>query len=63
MYNGDIRLCCMDYHHEVVLPNINQMSLLDYYHSREYHDIVSKVSGRTESPDNFICKRCISPGG
>ena len=53
----------MDYHNEVKLPNINDMSLLNYYHSREYEELVGKVSGRLESEDNFICKRCISPGG
>ena len=63
MWDGSIRLCCMDYHHEVKLPNIHQMSLLDYYYSDEYTDIVNKVSGRTHSDENFICKRCISPGG
>ena len=62
-WTGDIRLCCMDYHHEVKLPNINRMSLLDYFHSNEYAEIVKKVSGRIESEDNFICKRCSSPGG
>lgn len=62
-WTGAIRLCCMDYHHEVILPNINQMSLLDYFHSNEYADIISKVSGRVDSDDNFICKRCTSPGG
>jgi len=63
MHDGDIRLCCMDYHHEIKLPNINSMSLLEYFHSPEYRDIVMKVSGRTESDENFICKRCTSPGG
>jgi len=63
MHNGDIRMCCMDYHHEVKLPNINQMSLLDYFHSPVYEDLVNKVSGRIESDPNFICKRCTSPGG
>ena len=63
MHDGSIRLCCMDYHHEVSLPNINSMSLLDYFHSEEYTDIAMKVRGLRESDDNFICKRCTSPGG
>lgn len=62
-YSGGIRLCCMDYHHEIKLPNINEVSLLDYFHSDEYADIIRKVSGRSESDPNFICKRCTSPGG
>lgn len=63
MYDGTIRLCCMDYHAEVLLPSIHDGHLLDYFHSKQYADIVEKVSGRTESPDKFICKRCTSPGG
>lgn len=63
MHDGRIRICCMDYHHEVQLPSIHEMSLLDYYHSEAYISLVNCVSGRTESPANFICKRCTSPGG
>jgi hypothetical protein len=63
MHDGRIRICCMDYHHEVQLPSIHDMSLLDYYHSPAYIGLVNCVSGRTESPANFICKRCTSPGG
>lgn len=60
---GNLRLCCMDYGFEVKLPNIQQMSLLDYYHSQEYADLVTKISGRTTCEPGFICTRCISPGG
>lgn len=63
MHDGSLRICCMDYHHEVKLPNINEMSLLDYFHSDHYLDLVRKVSGKVRSEDNFICKRCTSPGG
>jgi sulfatase maturation enzyme AslB (radical SAM superfamily) len=63
MHDGSMRICCMDYHHEIKLPNIHQMSLLDYFHSDEYRELVNKVSGRIESEENFICKRCTSPGG
>jgi hypothetical protein len=63
MHDGSMRICCMDYHHEVKLPNIHEMSLLDYFHSDQYKDLVLKVSGKIESEDNFICKRCTSPGG
>lgn len=63
MHDGRIRICCMDYHHEVHLPSIHQMSLFDYFYSPEYTRLVSMVSGRIESPADFICKRCTSPGG
>lgn len=63
MYDGQIRLCCMDYHAEVKLPNIKDVWLPDYFMSDTYIDLVEKVAGIKESEDNFICKRCISPGG
>ena len=63
MWDGSIRMCCMDYHHEVKLPNINEMSLIDYFESRAYETLVGQVGGSVSSPDNFICKRCTSPGG
>jgi hypothetical protein len=63
MHDGSMRLCCMDYHNEVKLPNINDIGLLDYFHSSEYRELVMKVRGDIESEENFICKRCTSPGG
>jgi hypothetical protein len=62
-WNGDIALCCMDYHAEVKLPNINETSLLDYFHGPEYYALVEKVSGRKACEPWFICARCTSPGG
>lgn len=63
MYDGTIRLCCMDYHGEVKLPNINQMSLIDYYFGRDYYELVEQVSGRVGCAPGHICTRCTSPGG
>ncbi len=63
MWDGKIRLCCMDYKNEIELPNITNTPLLDYFHSDEYRDLVMKVSGRTDAGPNFICARCTSPGG
>lgn len=63
MYDGRIRLCCMDYHGEVKLPSLVDTWLLDYFQSEEYTTLIKQVSGRIESPDDFICKRCTSPGG
>lgn len=63
MYDGTIRLCCMDYHGEVKLPNLKDIWLPDYFQSEEYTTLIKKVTGMIDSPDDFICKRCISPGG
>lgn len=62
-YRGGIRLCCMDYGHEVKLPNIHDMSLLEYFHSGAYMDLTEKISGRVGAEPGFICTRCQSPGG
>jgi hypothetical protein len=63
MHDGTIRLCCMDYHGEVKLPNIKDVWLPNYFLSDEYAELAGMVTGKIESPDDFICKRCISPGG
>jgi len=62
MWNGDIRLCCQDYHKEIELPNLNDMSPLQYFTSDEYKNIFGKHCGEIESEENFICKRCLEPG-
>lgn len=61
MYDGTIRLCCQDYHAEVPLPNLAEMSIVDYLQSDAYHDLGDRVTGRIESPPDFICKRCTQP--
>lgn len=63
MWDGTIRLCCMDYHGEVKLPSIKDMSFLDFFRSDAYRTLHAMVTGKIESPEHFICKRCISPGG
>ncbi len=63
MYDGTLRLCCMDYHAEVPLPNLNDMTVMEYLKSPEFQQVRDMVEGRRESPENFICKRCTSPGG
>lgn len=63
MWDGRTALCCMDYHGEVRLPNIKDTSLLEYFHGADHYHLVEQVSGLKESPKDFICKRCTSPGG
>jgi MoaA/NifB/PqqE/SkfB family radical SAM enzyme len=63
MYDGTIRLCCMDYHAEIELPSLAQMSLMEYFRSEAYREVSEKVCGKRTSPPDFICKRCSSPGG
>ena len=63
LWNGDVILCCMDYHHETYLGNIKNKSINEIYESKECKTIYDQVRGITESPKDFICKRCQSPGG
>jgi len=63
LHNGDVALCCMDYKKEVPMGNIREISILDYYETPRYLEIRDMVLGKRDSPPNFLCKRCISPGG
>lgn len=62
-WDGTLALCCMDYHHEVKLPNIHKLSLLEYFHGPEYYELINNISGRIGCADGFICTRCESVGG
>lgn len=64
LWNGDISACCMDYKKEIdFLGNINDMTIKEFYESEPYKKWVSMGTGKIETPKEFICKHCISPGG
>ena len=63
LYTGELILCCMDYHRETVFGNILNHSLEEIINSRDYEGLHGSVTGKVDSPKDFICKRCISPGG
>jgi len=63
LYTGELILCCMDYHRETVFGSIVERNLDDILAGPAYADLSGKVTGQIASPDDFICKRCISPGG
>jgi len=63
MWDGTLRLCCMDYHGEVPLPSLAETALTDVLRSPAYLDVVGQVGGARESAPDFLCKRCTSPGG
>jgi MoaA/NifB/PqqE/SkfB family radical SAM enzyme len=63
LYTGELILCCMDYHHRTVFGDITKNSLNEIYASENYVNLAMQVIGRAKSPDDFICKRCVSPGG
>ena len=63
IYTGEVTLCCMDYNRETIINDLNNMSVSEFFKSKEYKDMVDMVTGKKDSPDNFLCKRCMSPGG
>lgn len=63
LYTGDLTLCCMDYHREAIFGNIVENSLQDILEGQPYLRLRNMVTGVIDSPTDFICKRCISPGG
>jgi len=64
LWNGDIAMCCMDYKKEVPIEaNLNDMTISEWYESDEYLKIAGQILGKIETKEDFICKRCISPGG
>jgi len=64
LYTGEPILCCMDYNRETVFDsNINDKTIEEIFTSPFFIDIIKKGSGIISSEKNFICKRCISPGG
>ena len=63
LYDGDVALCCMDYHKEVIYGNLKDQTISEVFESKAYKNIYNQVHGNIKSPDDFICKRCQSPGG
>jgi hypothetical protein len=63
LWDGTLRLCCMDWHGEVEMPNLREVSLVEWFASDAYRALADKVTGRTPAPDGWICTRCTSPGG
>jgi hypothetical protein len=63
LYNGELILCCMDYHRETVFGDIRKHTLEEILAGRAFSNLRGKALGESPSPKNFICRRCFSPGG
>jgi sulfatase maturation enzyme AslB (radical SAM superfamily) len=64
LYTGEPIMCCMDYNRETALGRvIEEMSIEDLYNTEHFRTLISKGTGMIDSEKDFICKRCISPGG
>lgn len=62
-YDGSLIICCNDYHREIILGDLTKDNIDFIMKSNKYRMIVGMVYGEIESPSDFICKRCFSPGG
>lgn len=63
LYDGSVIACCMDYFKETVWGNLFEQTLKEIWEGQERKKFIEKAEGRIKSDYNFICKRCISPGG
>ncbi|CCK80303.1 radical SAM/SPASM domain-containing protein [Desulfobacula toluolica] len=63
LYTGELILCCMDYHKKTVFGNINDNNLNQIFNSPGYIRLIKSGIGVEPSKPDFICKKCISPGG
>jgi len=63
LWNGDVILCCMDYMNETCFGNLKSQTISEVFSSEKWKEIYEKATGLRESEENFICKRCMSPGG
>jgi hypothetical protein len=63
LYTGELAICCMDYHREEIFGDLRTQDLADILAGPAYRNLSDRVEGRAQSAPDFICKRCISPGG
>ncbi|MFW9901098.1 MAG: radical SAM/SPASM domain-containing protein [Candidatus Thorarchaeota archaeon] len=55
---GEVILCCMDWNKEIILGDLKRQSIRDVLSSDIYKKTFYKTIGKTDSDNNFICKRC-----
>lgn len=63
LWDGRLRLCCMDWHGEVALPRVQDVEVAAWLRSDAYRALVAAVTGQVEAPSGFLCTRCTAPGG
>ncbi len=63
LYTGELILCCMDYRKETVLGDASRQDLDQIFASPTYLELARRAAGLEEAEEEFICRRCCSPGG
>ncbi len=63
LYNGDVVLCCNDYHRRTVIGNLREQGVSEVLVSPKFRQYRLMVMGLKKSSDNFLCKLCGKPPG
>lgn len=63
LHSGELTLCCMDYNREAVFGDIRRESLEAILGGASLALLRAQVRGEAAAPRDFICARCVSPGG
>ena len=63
LWNGEVVSCCMDYNHEEIIGDLTKETVSEVMNGKLRRNFIDKGTGKIESSNNFICKRCTSPGG
>ncbi|HLA28913.1 MAG TPA: radical SAM protein [Syntrophales bacterium] len=57
-FNGDVLLCCNDMAREVIIGNLNDVSIEDVWNGDQFVKILQGIYNDRNLPLDFICKRC-----
>lgn len=63
LYTGELILCCMDYNKEAVVGDVSRQDLDQIFGSPTHLELAREAVGLSPAPEDFICRRCCSPGG
>ena len=58
MADGNVILCSQDWNREEIVGNVFETSIEAVWNGEGFQMARQRVLGQTETPDNYICKRC-----
>jgi len=56
--DGRVTLCCMDYHQEVILGDLQDQTLMEVWTGDVFAGVRDRIAKGTSHTDNFLCERC-----
>ena len=63
LHTGELALCCMDYGGETVFGDLTREDLPSIFAGYAWTGLADCARGLRPSPPDFLCKRCLYPGG